>query len=158
MDDVAIAKDLKQGRNQWRQWLRLANLLQGTPGVAMLTQSMLDAGKTLDVLQPHAAVPTVSSTGWTQLLREAQFLERLGQGFAYLGNSGVPAPNEIGFEYEEGDDYRVAEALWDQPRVVFLTSAQTEFAGSWKAAGYAVIEETENWWLAVESALTGQTP
>ena len=95
---------------------------------------------------------------WTQILDDAEFLERLAQGFLYLGNCGVPAPDEIGFEHEEGDDYRVAEALWEQARLVFLTSAQMECAESWKSAGYAVIEEAENWWLAVESALKGQTP
>ena len=158
VDDVAIAEDPKQGRNPWRQWLRLANLLQATPGVALLTQSMLKGGETLDVLQPRATAPTVSSGGWTRILGDAEFLERFAQGFAYLSACGAPAPDEIGFEHEEGDDYRAAEALWEPARLVFLTSAQTECAECWRGAGYAVIEEGENWWLAVASALKGQTP
>jgi DEAD/DEAH box helicase domain-containing protein len=158
VDDLAIAEDPKQGRGHWRQWLRLANLLQATSGVAMLIRSMLDAGVTLDVLQPHAAVPPVGGLGWAQILDDAEFLERLAQGFLYLGNCGVPAPDEIGFEHEDDDDYRVAEALWEPSRLVFLTSAQMECAESWKSAGYAVIEEADNWWLTVESALKGQTP
>ena len=158
VDDLAIAKDLKPRRNQWRQWLRLANLLQATSGVAMLTQSMLDAGAILDVLQPHLAASTAGSPDWTRILDDAEFLERLRQGFTYLGSRKAPVPDEIGLEHEEGDDYRVAEALWEQARLVFLTSAQRECAESWRRAGYAVIEEGENWWLAVESALKGQTP
>jgi len=118
----------------------------------------LKGGETLDVLQPRATAPTVSSGGWTQRLDEAEFLERFAQGFTYLSGCGAPAPDEIGFEHEEGDDYRAAEALWEQFRLVFLTSAQTECAESWKDAGYAVIEEGEDWWLAVELALKGQTP
>jgi hypothetical protein len=158
LDDLAVAENPKQGRNPWRQWLRLANLLQATSGVAMLTQSMLDAGAMLDMLQPHAAAPTVGSPDWTKILADAEFLERLGQGFAYLGKCQAPAPDQIGYEHEEGDDYRVAEALWEPSRLVFLTSAQTECAERWRGAGYAVVEEAENWWLAVESALKGQTP
>jgi len=158
VDDLAIAKDLKPGRNQWRQWLRLANLLQATSGVAMVTQSMLDAGAILDVLQPHLAAPTAGSPDWSRILDDAEFLERLRQGFTYLGSRKAPVPDEIGLEHEESDDYRVAEALWEQARLVFLTSAQRECAESWRRAGYAVIEEGENWWLAVESALKGQTP
>lgn len=69
----------------------------------------------------------------------------------------MPPPDDIGCEQEEGDDYRVAEGLWDQARLVFLTSGQVECAGSWRGAGYAVIEESDNWWLALESALGGQT-
>jgi hypothetical protein len=158
VDDLAITQDPKQGRGPWRQWLRLANLLQGMPGVGLLAQSMITAGHTLDVPPPQAATPTAGSADWNQILDDAEFLERLAQGFAYLGNCGAPAPNEIGFEHEEGDDYRVAEALWEQARLVLLTSAQMECAESWKSAGYAVVEEAENWWLALESALKGQKP
>jgi hypothetical protein len=158
VDDLAIADQPKRGRGDWRQWLRLANLLQATPGVGLLTRSMLDAGAVLDVTQPHAEAPTAVGAGWNQVLDDAEFLERLGQGFVYLGNCGVPAPDAIGAEYEEGDDYRAVEALWEQARLVFLTSAQAaECAQSWKNAGYTVVEEAENWWLAVELALKGQT-
>jgi hypothetical protein len=157
IDDLAITQDPKQGRGPWRQWLRLANLLQAVPGVALLTRSMLAAGQTLAVPQPQVARPASGGPGWDRILDEAQFLERLAQGFVHLANGGVPPPDEIGCEQEEGDDYRVAELVWEQARLVFLTCAQVEFAGSWRGAGYAVIEESENWWLAVESALTGQT-
>lgn len=156
VDDLVITEDPKQGRSHWRQWLRLANLLQAVPGVALLTQSMLDAGETLTVLRPQVDMPAAVHGDWNQILDDAEFLERLKQGFVHLANSDVPAPDEIGAEFEENDDYRAAEALWEQARVVFLSSAQTECAQSWKSAGYTVIEEGENWWLAVESALTGQ--
>jgi hypothetical protein len=88
-----------------------------------------------------------------RILDDAEFLERLQQGFVYLSNAGVPAPDAIGAELETDDDYRVAEALWEQARVVFLTAAQMECAASWQGAGFAVVAETENWWLAVEHAL-----
>jgi DEAD/DEAH box helicase domain-containing protein len=157
IDDLAITQDPKQGRGPWRQWLRLANLLQAVPGVALLTRSMLAAGQTLAVPQPQVARPAGGGPGWARILAEAQFLERLAQGFVYLANIEVPPPDEIGCEQEEGDDYRLAEGLWEQARLVFLTSAQVECGDSWRAAGYAVIEESDNWWLAVESALRGQT-
>jgi DEAD/DEAH box helicase domain-containing protein len=156
VDDLAIAENPKQGRSHWRQWLRLVNLLQAVPGVALSTQAMLDAGETLMVLRPQVDRPTAVSADWNQILDDAAFLERLKQGFVHLGNSGVPAPDAIGVEFEENNDYRLAEALWEQARVVFLSSAQVECAQSWKSAGYAVIEEDENWWLEVESALKGQ--
>ncbi|NEX22948.1 DEAD/DEAH box helicase [Thiorhodococcus mannitoliphagus] len=158
LDDVEIAADLKLGRAQWRQWLRLANLLQGVPGVALLTRSMLDTGETLAVLEPRTERPTGESAGWTQILEAAEFLERLAQGFGYLAQAGVPAPDGIGVEYEDGDDYRLAEALWERARLVFLTSAQAECVESWTEAGYKVMTEAENWWLDVEAALKGQTP
>ncbi len=158
VDDLAIAHDPKQGRGHWRQWLRLANLLQAMPGVALLTRSMLAGGETLAVPQPQAGLPTVGSAGWSQILDDGEFLDRLRRGFVYLANGAAPPPDDMGFEHEEGDDYRLAEALWEQARLVFLTSAQMECAAAWTHAGYAVVEESENWWLAVESALKGQTP
>ena len=83
-------------------------------------------------------------------------LERLQLGCVYLGNAGVPAPDEIGVELEDDGEYRAAEALWEKARIVFLGSAQSECAPSWKSAGFSVIEEGERWWLEVESALKGQ--
>ncbi|NEV64392.1 DEAD/DEAH box helicase [Thiorhodococcus minor] len=158
LDDVEIAADLKLGRAQWRQWLRLVNLLQGVPGVALLTRSMLDTGETLAVLEPQAETPSGESADWALVLEAGEFLERLAQGFAYLAQAGVPAPDGIGVEYEEGDDYRLAEALWEKARLVLLTTAQEDCAESWTGAGYRVISEAENWWLAVEAALKEQTP
>ena len=156
LDDVAVAEDPKQGRGHWRQWLRLSNLLQAVPGVALLTQSMLDAGQTLVVIRPHVDAPAAVSADWNQILDDAEFLERLQLGFVYLGNAGVPAPDEIGVELEDDGEYRAAEALWEKARIVFLGSAQSECAPSWKSAGFSVIEEGERWWLEVESALKGQ--
>ena len=153
LNDPAIAADEKHGRAEWRQWLRIANLLQATPGVALLTRSMLDAGETLSVPQPRTQAPVAASADWHRVLDDAEFLERLEQGFVYLSNAGVPAPDAIGAELETDDDYRVAEALWEQARVVFLTAAQMECAASWQGTGFAVVAETENWWLAVEHAL-----
>ncbi|WP_295608829.1 DEAD/DEAH box helicase [uncultured Lamprocystis sp.] len=158
VDDLTIGVDPKPGRGHWRQWLRLANLLQAMPGVALLTRSMLTAGKTLVVFPPQVEIPMATNPGWNQILDEAEFLERLTQGFVFLGNCGVPAPDEIGAEHEEGNDYRAAEARWEQDRLVFLTSAQMDCAESWSRAGYAIIGEAENWWLAIEAALNGQTP
>jgi len=153
IDDRAIADDPKPGRSHWRQWLRLANLLQAVPGVALTTQTLLDAGHTLAVPSPQAGKPAAVNADWNQILDAAEFLERLEQGFVHLGNSAVPAPDEIGAELEDNDDYRVAEALWKRARVVFLSSAQLECGPSWKSAGYTVIEESENWWLAVDAAV-----
>lgn len=93
------------------------------------------------------------NTDWTRILHGGEFLERLRPGFAYLANTGVPAPDAIGIEHEDGDDYRLAEALWESARLVLLTSAQLECAERWTKAGYQVIGEDENWWLAVEAAL-----
>ena len=76
--------------------------------------------------------------------------------FLYLGNADVPAPDEIGAEFEENDDYRAAEALWKQARVVFVSSSQAEFTESWQSADFTVIGEGENWWLEIESTLRGQ--
>jgi len=64
----------------------------------------------------------------------------------------------MGAEQEEGDDYRMVEALWEPTGVVLLSSSQMEWRRSWEEAGYTAIEEGEQWWLAVESALKGQLP
>ena len=156
LSDLSMTDDHKQARQAWRQWLRIANLLQATPGAALLTQSMIDAGETLAVPQPNAEVPAAANGDWTQVLDDAEFLERLKQGFVYLGNADVPAPDAIGTEYEDGDDYRVAEALWEQDRLVFLTSGQMECEARWRGAGYRVIEEANDWWLALERILKAE--
>lgn len=156
LDDAAVTADLKVGRQHWRQWLRLANLLQGVPGVALLTQSMLNAGATLAVSEPLAARPARVGADWNRILDDGDFLERLRTGFLSLANSDRPAPEQIGAEIEDDDGYRMAEALWEQARVVFLSAGQTEFSPAWQSAGFRVIEEDDNWWLAVEAALKGQ--
>jgi DEAD/DEAH box helicase domain-containing protein len=156
LDDPAIDADPKAGRLQWRQWLRLANLLQGLPGVALLTQSMLDARETLSSPAPRTETLIASDTGWSQVLAAGEFLERLAPGFTHLANAGVPAPDAIGIEHEDGDDYRQAEALWESARLVLLTTAQLECAEHWNQAGYRVIAEGESWWLAVEAVLSEQ--
>ncbi|MFB1486561.1 MULTISPECIES: DEAD/DEAH box helicase [unclassified Thiocapsa] len=156
LDDAAGSADFKFGRRHWRQWLRLANLLQAVPGVALLTQSLLDAGATLSVLAPSAVRPARVGADWNRILDENEFLDRLRTGFLSLANSGRPAPEQIGAEIEDDGGYRMAEALWEQARVVFLSAGQTDFSPAWQAAGFRVIEEGDDWWLAVEAALTGQ--
>jgi hypothetical protein len=155
LDDAAVSADQKAGRRHWRQWLRLANLLQGVPGAALLTQSLLDAGATLAVSEPLAARPATVGADWNRILDENEFLDRLRTGFVSLANGDRPAPEQIGAEIEDDDGYRMAEALWEQARVVFLSAGQTDFRPAWQAAGFRVIEEGEHWWLAVEAALTG---
>ncbi len=150
------SKTPKDSHAHWRQWLRISNLLQAVPGVALLTESMINTGQTLAVAQPKPAEPTAAPGGWGKLLDEAEFLGRLRPGFERLSERGAAAPDAIGVEIEDGDDYRVAEALWGAARLVFLTPAQMECAASWQQAGFAVIEEAGDWWLAIESALNGQ--
>ncbi|MCK7581641.1 MAG: hypothetical protein MZV65_42500 [Chromatiales bacterium] len=96
------------------------------------------------------------NTDWTRILHGGEFLERLRTGFTHLANAGVPAPDAIGVEHEDGDDYRLAEALWESARLVLLTTAQQECAERWIQASYQVIAESDNWWLAVEAALSEQ--
>jgi DEAD/DEAH box helicase domain-containing protein len=159
LDDRAIENDPKAGRKQWRQWLRIANLLQAVTGVALLTRTMLETGEVLQVLAPQApASATSSDTDWVRILAESEFLARLSEGFAWLAQAGVPAPDGIGVEHEEGDDYRLAEALWESARLVLLTAAQNQCAASWTQAGYGVVEETEDWWVKIAAALREQTP
>ena len=157
LNDTAISEALKDGHHGWRQWLRLTNLLQGVPGVALLTESMLSASAILAVPQPKTAAPAAAPGGWSKVLEQAEFLDRLRPGFEQLSERGVAAPDEIGFEVEEGEDYRIAEALWKVGQVVFLTDAQMECAASWRQAGFAVVEEADDWWLAVEAAVNGHS-
>ncbi|MBK5938332.1 DEAD/DEAH box helicase [Halochromatium roseum] len=156
LNDVVIGQAPKEGHSHWRQWLRIANLLQGVPGAALLTESMLDAGHVLAVPQPKVVTAAVAPAGWGKVLEESEFLGRLRPGFERLSESGVAAPSAIGAEVEDADDYRVAEALWEAAKLVFLTPAQMECATSWKQAGFAVVEEADDWWLAVEAALNAQ--
>lgn len=136
LSDPSVADAPKAARQAWRQWLRIATLLQAAPGAALLTQSMIDAGETLAVPQPHAEVPPADNAAWMQIHDDAELLERLKHGLVYLSNAGVPAPAAIGTEFEDAADYRVAEALWEQDRLVFLTSGKMEWEESWRGAGY----------------------
>ncbi len=159
IDNLTIDEDVKKGRRHWRQWLRLANLMQALPGLALLTQSQVNAGERLNVLVPQANKPPAGSAAWNQRLEQAEFLDRLRPGFVHLSECGVPAPDEIGMEWEEGGDYRAAEALWEAARVVLLSTGQEEWARNWRDAGYTVIAESganEPWWLTIESVLQGQ--
>ncbi|MCP4282976.1 MAG: DUF1998 domain-containing protein, partial [Gammaproteobacteria bacterium] len=152
IDDSLLDEDTKAARSVWRQWLRVSNLLQGTPGVAMLTESMLIAGHGLSVPAPMSEGVVCVDATWSSLLDEEDFVERLKPGFLQLAGLDVPPP-EIGVEFEEGDDYRIAEAVWESAKVVFLTAVQADCAESWQAKGYIVIEECDSWWKVVEQTI-----
>ena len=168
LDDTGPGDEGKTARQRWRQWLRLANLLQATPGAALLTETLVARGVGLNVPEPlegRALIMGLAAldTPWNQLLEAQEFVARLKPGFVALAQRGLPPP-EIGFETcggdgegegdgvgnGDGDDYRTAEALWEAERVVLLTAAQAECAESWRARGYRVIEEGDNWWEHVE--------
>ncbi|BCG47908.1 Helicase, C-terminal:Type III restriction enzyme, res subunit:DEAD/DEAH box helicase, N-terminal [Citrifermentans bremense] len=152
IDDSIVDTNAKAARSAWRQWLRVSNLLQGTPGVAMLTDSMLAAGHALSVPAPTSEEATSVDATWSRLLDGGEFVERLKNGFAQLAGLDVPPPI-IGVEIEEGDDYRIAEAVWESAKVVLLTVAQADCTESWQTAGYAVIEENETWWKIVAETI-----
>lgn len=152
IDDSLLDTDAKTARSIWRQWLRISNLLQGTPGVVLLTESMLTAGRVLPVPAPMSVDVTAADATWGSLLDNGEFVERLKPGFVQLAGLDVPLP-EIGVEIEVGDDYRIAEALWENAKVVLLTMAQTGCTESWQAQGYAVIEESDRWWEIVEQTI-----
>ena len=157
IDDSLLHTDAKAARSVWRQWLRMSNLLQGTPGVAVLTDSMLTFGKTLTVPAPLELTPkTEVDATWNSLLEKGEFVERLRPGFVELSGLNVQPP-EIGVEYENGDDYRIAEAVWKSAKVVLLTAAQADCADSWKAEGYEVIEECDSWWKIVVQMIEERT-
>jgi hypothetical protein len=152
-----VAPDLQQARPYWRQWLRLANLLQATPGVALLTESLVKAGQALAVPWPQEQGPVTVGEDWNRILDDAEFLERLKFGFAALANLNLPVPDEIGAEIKDGQGYRIAEVLWTKARVVLLTTGQSECADSWRAAGFTVIVEGEAWWRDINQAIKEQT-
>lgn len=152
-----VAPDLQQARPYWRQWLRLANLLQATPGVALLTESLVKAGQALAVPGPQEQGPVTVGEDWNRILDDAEFLERLKFGFAALANLNLPVPDEIGAEIKDGQGYRIAEVLWTKARVVLLTTGQSECADSWRAAGFTVIVEGEAWWRDINQAIKEQT-
>jgi len=156
IDDTNLEDGGKSVRPYWRQWLRLGNLLQATPGVGLLTESQLISGAGLIVpnLFDEGGAPADSS--WNSLLDEQEFVERLMPGFKVLAERDV-APPEIGVEYEEGDNYRIAEALWVEARMVLLTAAQSDCAQSWLDEGYSVIEESDGWWELVEQGIRERT-
>jgi DEAD/DEAH box helicase domain-containing protein len=156
VDDSLPDTDAKAARSAWRQWLRVSNLLQGTPGVAMLTASLLSTGHTLSVPTPMSEGVTAVDATWNSLLDEGEFVERLRPGFVQLSGLDVQPP-EIGVEFEAGDDYRIAEAAWESAQVVLLTAAQADCAESWQAAGYVVIEESDSWWKIVAQTLEERT-
>lgn len=94
---------------------------------------------------------------WNRLFDEGGFVERLKPGFVELAGQGLPPPDEFGLEVEEGNSYRIAEAVWNAAAVVLLTVNQAEFAADWRTAGFRVVEEGDNWWLAVVQALMETT-
>ncbi|MET0076403.1 MAG: DEAD/DEAH box helicase [Candidatus Thiodiazotropha lotti] len=156
IDDSLLDTDAKATRSVWRQWLRVSNLLQGTPGVAMLTDSMLTKGHTLSVPSPMSEGVTSVDATWNSLLDDGEFVERLRTGFLQLSGLNVQPP-KIGVEFEEGDDYRIAEAVWESAKVVLLTAAQADCSESWLAEGYIVVEESDNWWKVVEQTIKERT-
>lgn len=140
VDDVAFQK-------QWNGCLSLYNLMQFFWGFAIVAKSGIEEGvyARLDTKvrfttngEEKGIPANASSDGaWNAVIEE---MLGMGEKFALaLMDWGIPAPNEVGYELDSGEQ---ADLAWISRRICFLTEELSEDRAAFEQSGWQVIDES----------------
>ena len=132
--DSAYEKD-------WNGFLLLMNIVQFLNNRSVVfTKKGVDEYR-YSVLTPYQLVVDAEEDDdpWLPLMEN--FFEDDSIAFAKeCSQSGVVPPSSIGFELVEGDAVIAeAEMVWEEQKIAFLTTSQSENATLFKNAGYEVV-------------------
>ena len=134
----------------WRRWLWLYNILQTLPGVLLATQTGLEANdhgafSVSSATRPGAGGAAAAHAGaWEAVIEQA--MASLSEGLQSLMHSGLPPPDEVGFELEQaGDVVAEAELAWTNRKLVLLMLTHADTTSVWKAAGWKTVVAEVGW-------------
>src|SRR5439155_11589286 len=120
----------------WRRWLWLFNTFQTLPGVLLATQSGLEANDHAVLIVLTGARPGTGAegaayaAGWEQVIEQA--MRGLEDGLRALMDTGLPSPDEVGYELEQaGDVVAEAELAWIRQKLVLLMPAHVDRQPVW---------------------------
>lgn len=148
----AHAHDEPTRHLMWRWWLWIFNIFQTLPGVLLATQAGLEAGD-------HAVLTVVtrgiSSRIWSQGAAHAaaweevieQAMGALGDGLRFLmDTTGLPPPDEVGYELEEaGEVVAESELAWVPRKLALLMPVHIDCQSVWEAQGWKTVVAEGEW-------------
>ena len=131
----------------WNGCLDLLNLMQFFGGFAFVSKNAL-SDAVFDGLNAKVQVPPddpydyskASSSAWDEVLGDM-----FGSSSSFgeqLRELGVPAPDEVGYELESGEQ---AELAWRDRKICFLTEDLLEDRSAFEDAGWRVIESSTSY-------------
>lgn len=146
----AQAQDEPTRHLMWRRWMWLFNVFQTLPGVLIATQAGIEAGDYSSLSVVTATRPGTGVQGaahvsaWEDILKQS--MPVLEIGLRELMDAGVPPPNEVGLELEEGGEVVAeAELAWTAAKLVLLMSAHVEHQERWESQGWTTVVAEGDW-------------
>ena len=84
------------------------------------------------------------AAGWEQVIEQA--MSELEDGLRDLMAAGLPPPDEVGYELEQGGEVVAeAELVWMQHKVALLMPAHLDRLSTWEALGWRVVAANDEW-------------
>lgn len=75
-----------------------------------------------------------------------QAMDSLTAGLTILRDHGIPVPDEIGYELEEGNTVVAeAELAWVKRRLVLLMPHHEESMAAWQSRGWTTVNGEGDW-------------
>jgi DEAD/DEAH box helicase domain-containing protein len=134
----------------WRRWLWLFNVFQTLPGVFLATRPGLEAGDHHAIQLSTGSKPAAGGGaaahdgGWSVVMDQA--MDSLTAGLTILRDHGIPVPDEIGYELEEGNTVVAeAELAWVKRRLVLLMPHHEESMAAWQSRGWTTVNGEGDW-------------
>jgi DEAD/DEAH box helicase domain-containing protein len=144
------AEDEPARHLSWRRWLWLFNIFQTLPGVLMATQEGLEAEDHASLTVVTTARPGAAAQGathaaaWESVIEQA--MQSLSEGLRTLMNAGLPPPDEVGYELEQGGEVTAeAELIWTARKVALLMPTHTDSKAVWEGLGWKTVAAEEGW-------------
>jgi DEAD/DEAH box helicase domain-containing protein len=128
----------------WREFLRMSNVLQFTPGAIWITTLGLREGLYGGLLEE--VVPTTHVAPSPINTLAAEILDPDARAIAIAAYEAGRAP-EPGYEIADvaGEIVAMAELAWPAQRVCLMTMAQSEYAEAARAFGWTVFVGQVSW-------------
>ena len=148
--DESQAQDEITRHLSWRRWLWLFNVFQTLPGVLLATQAGLEGsdhgGLTIvtSVSPATGAQEAAQGAAWADVLN--QTVAVLQEPLTVLSKAGLPPPDEVGFEMEEGGEVVAeAELAWTVNKLVLLMPVQLSYQQMWETEGWKTVVAEGEW-------------
>jgi DEAD/DEAH box helicase domain-containing protein len=144
MDDKAGDMAGREWKSEWREFLRMGNVLQFVAGVSCVTSTGLREGlygRLLDI-----APKTTVTPGKLESLLASIFDEAARQIAKQVFDGGFVMP-EPGYELAgaDGEIVGVAELAWVEQKLCVLSEQQAEYSEAAQALAWTIFKTDELW-------------
>lgn len=157
--DDAHLHDEPERHLVWRRWLWMFNIFQMLPGVLLATQTGLDAGDHAALSISTGTAPASGAQGaahaaaWECVIEQA--MSTLAEGLHALMVAGLPPPDEVGYELDQGSEVIAeAELAWLQRKLVILMPVHADSSSVWESNGWKVVVAEGEWPQSLADELT----